>query len=185
MPTTQKLIEDKLGLSYEAFVNVVVFTDDNSSAFIECDTPEKRQIVENLLSLEKYRDYSENAKRMLKELKDKIKVMSKEYELLLHDKTSCESRVVKIENQQNEWKVARLDEFKKLAGVIKIAKDKLEKSDEGQALLAWQNAQEKLPLLNTELTSLEEKSDKTRIQIDAAKEKYHLLLQKDGIISAE
>src|SRR5262252_10743559 len=77
MPATQKLIEEKIGLSYEAFVNVVVFTDDSNSAFLECDTGEKRQIVENLLSLEKYRDYGETAKRLLKDSKETVKVLVK------------------------------------------------------------------------------------------------------------
>ncbi len=185
MPATQKAIEAKLGLSYEAFVNVVVFTDDNNSAFLECDTPEKRQIVDNLLSLEKYRDYSDNAKRLHKETKNKVTVLAKEYELLLHDKNSCASRVVKIEQQQQEWKAARLQELNQLAFLVQTKKAELEKSDEGKALLAWQDAQEKLKVLNTDLPTLEEKQDKVRKQIDAAKESYHGFLQKDGILEAE
>ncbi len=57
-PATQKLIEEKLGLNYETFVNVVVFTDNNAGSFLECDPSSKRDIVENLLSLEKYKNFS-------------------------------------------------------------------------------------------------------------------------------
>ena len=53
-PATQKLIEEKIGLNYETFVNVVIFTDNNAGSFLECDAAGKREIVENLLSLEKY-----------------------------------------------------------------------------------------------------------------------------------
>ena len=51
MRVTQKKIEEIIGLSYKAFVNICVFTDDQSSCFLECDTQAKREIVENLLSL--------------------------------------------------------------------------------------------------------------------------------------
>ena len=66
MPATQNEIENILGLTYEVFVNIGVFTDDNTSSFLECDAAEKRHIVENLLSLEKYRIYSDNAKKLFK-----------------------------------------------------------------------------------------------------------------------
>jgi DNA repair exonuclease SbcCD ATPase subunit len=37
MPATQKEIENILGLNYDTFVNICVFTDDNSVSFLECD----------------------------------------------------------------------------------------------------------------------------------------------------
>ena len=78
MPATQKLIESIVGMSYETFINVAVFTDDNTSSFLECDAAEKRQIVENLLSLEKYRTYHENAKKIIKTHKDFVKSIEKD-----------------------------------------------------------------------------------------------------------
>lgn len=64
-----KIERDIIGLNYETFVNIFVFGDDNSSSFLECDTPTKREIVENLLSLERYRNYHTNAKDYVKETK--------------------------------------------------------------------------------------------------------------------
>jgi DNA repair exonuclease SbcCD ATPase subunit len=57
IPATQELIEDIIGLTYESFLNVYVFSDDNTTCFLEADATTKRQIVENLLSLNKYRVY--------------------------------------------------------------------------------------------------------------------------------
>ena len=45
MPATQKLVEDIIGMSYETFTNIVVFTDDNTNSFLECDAQNKREIV--------------------------------------------------------------------------------------------------------------------------------------------
>ena len=84
MPATQKKIEDILGLSYESFVNIAVFTDNNSVSFLECDAAEKRTIVENLLSLEKFRNYQEASKKILKGLKEKL--ASKDMELTYANK---------------------------------------------------------------------------------------------------
>jgi len=175
IPATQKLLEDKVGLSYEAFVNVVVFTDDSNNAFLECDGTEKRQIVENLLSLEKYRDYSDNAKHMLKEGKEKVKVLAKEYELLLAGKDSTEKRLAQIKQQEQEWKLARLNEIKTLLGSAKTKKEQLEQTDEGSALLRYQEAQEKIKGLSDEIPTLEGKAKLASDHIAAGQDNLNLL----------
>lgn len=160
MPATQKLIEDKLGLSYEAFVNIVVFTDDNTSCFLECDTPEKRQIVENLLSLDKYRAYSEAAKAGLKSVKDSLKILVREYEMLLTEKQSADTRVVRAVQQEKDWKSQKLVELNRLAAQLKAKKEELSKSDQGAELLVWEEAQEKLSTLRTDLEQTQAKQTK-------------------------
>ena len=106
IPATQKLIENKLGLNYEAFINTVVFTDNNAGSFLECDTPTKRQIVENLLSLSKYREYSDIANKVYKNGKDSIKLLNSEYSILLEDLRVSEIRIKQIREKENEWKKA-------------------------------------------------------------------------------
>jgi len=175
MDPTQKLLEDKIGLSYQAFVNVVVFTDDSNNAFLECNAIEKRQIVENLLSLEKYRDYSDNAKRMLKEGKDKVKVLVKEYELLLAGKGTTEKRAEQIKQQEQEWKLARLNEIKALFGQLKVKKEQLEQTDEGSALLRYQEARQKIKTLSDEIAGLEDKAKIASGHIAAGQDNLNLL----------
>lgn len=171
MPATQKLIEDKLGLSYEAFVNIVIFTDDNTSSFLECDTPEKRQIVESLLSLDKYRAYSDNAKACLKDVKDSMKILTREYEMLLTEKQSSEARVIRSVQQEKDWKIQKLAELNRLAAQLKAKKEELGKSDHGAELLAWEDAQEKLPILRTELETAQAKQTKLAGLMDEARQK--------------
>jgi DNA repair exonuclease SbcCD ATPase subunit len=178
MPATQKLIEEKIGLSYEAFVNVVIFTDDSNAAFLECDTGEKRQIVENLLSLEKYRDYGETAKRLLKESNNSVKVLAKEYELLLASKDTTERRVGQIRSQEKQWKDNRLAEIKGLFDQAKAKKVQLESTDEGSALLQYQEAQDKIKVLSEEITEYE---GKAQVASDHLKKTHAALnLLRDG-----
>ena len=69
---TQTDIENILGLSYEAFVSIVIFSDDNSASFLECPTTTKRKIVETLLGLEKFQSFLDTAKEHAKNLKKQI-----------------------------------------------------------------------------------------------------------------
>ena len=74
MQTTQKKIEDIIGLSYDAFINICVFTDDQRACFLECESKQKKEIVENLLSLGSYREWHEKAKELKKEINSKASI---------------------------------------------------------------------------------------------------------------
>ncbi len=180
MPATQQLIEDKVGMSYETFVNVCIFTDDNSNAFLECDTPSKRQIVENLLSLDKYRGYSENAKSLSKQNRDKIKLMAREYEILSYDCDGLEKRVRDVETQDKAWRQKKLDEIKQLAALQQRIKTEIASSDAGAALLAYDQAQAELVVAEESLALKEAKLKKLSAIIDQGTEQYHTVLQDEG-----
>jgi len=47
---TQKEIEKKVGLTFEAFTNISFFGQHNMHQFLQCDAAKKREIVENLLA---------------------------------------------------------------------------------------------------------------------------------------
>jgi len=155
MPATQKLIEEKVGLSYESFVNVLVFTDSNKDNFLECDTPTKRKIVENLLSLSKYRGYFEAAKSSKNTRKDQVNLISKDYEKILTEVSFRKSRIDEIISQEKSW---RADKSKKLNEIILTIKNKrseMEKeSDVGNELALYNSAQDKIKELNDENTIL-------------------------------
>ena len=155
MPTTQLEIIKKVGLTYEAFINIFIFSDDNTLPFLECDGPTKREIVENILSLEKYRNYSQSAKDLLRELKDKIKELTKEYESLDGQKDGATSRVTQIERQEKDWYEARKKELTILLNEIKRKRDELEQSKTGEALAAYQEAQEEIMDLKEKIPELE------------------------------
>jgi len=125
MPATQKEIENILGLNYETFVNLFVFTDDNSASFLECDAAEKRNIVENLLSLEKYRNYSENAKKINKDHLNKIKNLQLEIDLFENNLKDFENNFENLKNTKKEWKQNKIKEIKSLKNDLTKAEDSL------------------------------------------------------------
>lgn len=183
MPATQNAIEEIVGMSYETFVNVVVFTDDNSNAFLECDTPAKRQIVENLLSLDKYRSYSDNAKSIAKANKEKLKLATREYEILIHDRDLLDRRIGEIQRQTKDWRTKKLQEVKDYAAAIEKTKTEIGQSDAGRAALEYADAQAALPDAEEKLQAKQAKYTKLQEIIDGGTEKYHLALQDEGTLA--
>jgi DNA repair exonuclease SbcCD ATPase subunit len=116
--------------------------------------------VENLLSLDRYRNYSQSAKALLKELKDKIKELNKEYESLTQQKESAMARVTQIERQEQDWYEARRKELNSLLNEIKLKRDELEMSKTGEALAAYQEAQEEIVALKEKIPELEAERDR-------------------------
>lgn len=171
-PATQNLLEDKIGLNYETFVNVVVFTDNNSGSFLESDAASKREIVENLLSLEKYKNFAEQAKNLKKEKKDAIKLAQNDYESLRKQLEQAVSRAEAAREQEKKWKEQKAKEIEDLVGKVSDLKKKLEKSDGGSDFNRYQEAQEKIEQLNAEIPDLEQRQTKIQEAIGVAQEKF-------------
>lgn len=155
MRVTQKKIEEIIGLSYETFINICVFTDQQTACFLECDAATKREIVENLLSLSVYRKRHETTQTKLKALKANVKVFGREYEILLNNKTSAAERIQKTLKNEVDWKNARLSEIKQILEQIKAKSEQLKTTDAGIGLLAYQQAQEEIKELTTKITETE------------------------------
>lgn len=155
----QEMLDKEIKYTYEAFINVFVFSDDNTVPFLECDTPNKRQIVENLLSLDKYRGYFDNASKATKTLKSSVKELTKEYEFLCNQKDNLTSSVAQIEKQEQGWYDSKTKELDTLLADIKKKRDELENSNTGSALAAYQEAQEQIAALKEKVPGLEEKKN--------------------------
>jgi DNA repair exonuclease SbcCD ATPase subunit len=168
---TQAYIEEQLGLSHHAFCNVVIFDDSNTYSFIEVDAATKRQIVENLLDLDQYRQYHQNCKDYLKELKDKVILLTKEYQECQEAVNACARRITTLDQQQKQWKSAREVELKTLMERIKKKQSELESSNIGEQLANWQKAQDRVMFLTEEITDLESKRSKLSELIKTANEK--------------
>ena len=99
---TQTWIEEKLGLNHHTFCNVVIFDDSNFYSFLESDASNKREFVENLLGLDQYRKYHENAKALVKSRKRVIDILGGEYNLLCSSVESCETRISHLKSQEKQ-----------------------------------------------------------------------------------
>lgn len=178
MPTVQKQIEDKIGINFETFVNLMVFTDNNSGSFLECDKEGKRKIVENLLSLEKYRNYWDKAKKVRNQSKDKLKTMSETYDRLLKELDHCKNRVQTVREQESNWKKLKTAELKSILIKIKAKREELETTDIGTALVEYQQAQDRIKAINNEMPLAEDKEVKARAILEVANEKLGLLREQ-------
>jgi DNA repair exonuclease SbcCD ATPase subunit len=177
MAATQKKIEDIIGLSYDTFVNMCIFTDDQRACFLECDNSKKKEIVENLLSLESYRVWGENAKEAKKEIKNLILNKSKEYQLLIANKASAEKRVDLTKAKESNWKDTKEKEISKLELALESKRERLKSTDSGLALLAYTNAQEKIKRINEEMPQLD--SSKAKLESDISKISDRLIELQD------
>lgn len=179
-PATQKLLEEKLGLNYETFVNVVIFTDNNSGSFLECDASNKREIVENLLSLDKYKGFADKAKDLKKEKKDDLKLLQTEYDSIRQQLEQAKSRLKTTQEQESNWTQQREKEIKNLQEKILSLKKDLESTSEGIELSKYQEAQEKIEKLNEEIPEIEQKQLKIQEILDLAIEKNNSIKQKQN-----
>jgi DNA repair exonuclease SbcCD ATPase subunit len=139
MPATQKLVEDIIGMTYDTFINVAVFSDDSSSSFLESDAASKRSIVENLLSLEKYRVYHENAKLLLKSHKDYLKSAEKDLFYIEQSHKDEENNFKRLEKSQNDWVENKKNEIAKMTSLIALlSQEKKEVDADDKELKAYE-----------------------------------------------
>lgn len=173
IPATQKLLEEKIGLNYETFVNVLVFTDNNAGSFLECDASDKRQIVENLLSLDKYRNFAEKAKELKKEKKDLVKSTLYEFETLSSQVSQLEKRLETAQSQEKQWEKQKKNEIKDLEEKVKELKNILSSTDEGQELSVYLEAQKEIESLSKDVLKLEENQSQIEEVLNLAKNKLN------------
>lgn len=148
MAETQKCIDDIIGLSHNAFCNVVVFDDSNHYCFLEQDNAGKRVVIENLLGLDRCRAYQDNAKELLKEQKRIVKSFSEEYDSVVNAIKIQETHILKIEQQEQDWKTARKKDVVDLQNRILAKQAELSTTSSGEALLQYNKAQERIAELN-------------------------------------
>lgn len=168
---TQEYIEGIVGLSHLAFCNVVVFDDSNSYSFLELDTPHKREVIENLLGLDRYRLYHEAAKNAVKELKTQIRDHTSELEYLQQTILEADSRIVKIEDQQASWTRAKQAEIVVLMNKLLDKQMVLSTYDSGGALMQYKAAHQKAADFSLSIEVLKEKRERNTIIQKEARDK--------------
>lgn len=141
MDDTQSMIEGAIGLTYEAFVSICVFTDDQTASFLEATGPMKRDIVENLLALSVYRERQERARRLVQETTANIKTMAREYEILRGNEEQSKRRLAQAESKESEWRKSKESEISSLRESLDKKRAKLGQTDTGSDILAYQEAQ--------------------------------------------
>lgn len=182
MKDTQETIESAIGLTHHAFCNVVVFDDSRSYAFLESDTPTKRITIENLLHLDRYRNYNEVAKSIQKESKNNLNTSIKDYENIQLEIDNCTNRIEKIELQEKNWLLVKNNELNQLKSNIKQYENLLNNLDMQGELEKYNKAQNRI----IELQNLIKESETKKNNVDdllkqASKKVDDFKNQKDQI----
>ena len=175
MALTQKRIEDIIGLSYDAFVNICIFTDDQRACFLECDNKQKKEIVENMLSLGMYREWSDNARSIRRELKADIETKAKEFAILKGNKEDAERRLALTKQKDEKWRADKKKELEELNSNLNKLLALLTSTDDGQAVIAYENAQQRIKEINEKLPVFELARKELESKLTLAKTK------EDGI----
>lgn len=182
MKDTQETIENAIGLTHHAFCNVVVFDDSRAYAFLESDTPTKRITIENLLYLDRYRNYNEVAKNIQKDAKTNLNFSIKEYENIQLEIDNCKSRINKIELQENNWFISKNNELISLKSALKDNENTLNNLDNKNELEKYFQAQDRIKELQVLIKESEEKKKNVEDILNQANTKlveFHN--QKDAI----
>jgi DNA repair exonuclease SbcCD ATPase subunit len=182
IPATQELIEKKLGIGFDTFINLLVFTDNNAGGFLECDGPTKREIVENLMNLQQFREDFDRVKAEKNSCKNDIVTCGKVYEQMLLEIQAAQRRKESIAQQEVQWRQSKQRELQTLLAQIEATNQKLAATDAGQALVYYNECQTKMLELKGKIPELEEKRVKigqilaeAREKLEDARSKRHQL----------
>jgi DNA repair exonuclease SbcCD ATPase subunit len=171
MSATQELIDEIIGVNYETFANLIVFADQNFHAFLEMDGPQKREIVENLMSLHHFRTYLTNARDEKNALKAKIKEANSSYEHCLDELRQSKERIGNIQKEENDWRNQKQEELKKIETRLTLAQKELEESDISVSLKKYEDAQVEIKNLKEKIPVYNENLDKVKKALEKGKEK--------------
>jgi DNA repair exonuclease SbcCD ATPase subunit len=160
---TQEKIESIIGINYDVFISTCVFSDDQSSSFLEADLSNKRSIIENLLSLDVYRNRFDHSKNLLKDKKASLKQLNSEYEILDNNKSSLDKRLLSTKESENSWKNLKKNEIAKIISVVKLKKARLESLNEDKDQKDYDEARKRI-------TEIDKLIDTTNKQIDSYQE---------------
>jgi len=70
---TNKAILDKIGIDYKTFVSSICFQQEEVDHFVKATGSERKEIIKNILQLDKYDDYKRSAKAKVDIIKDELK----------------------------------------------------------------------------------------------------------------
>jgi DNA repair exonuclease SbcCD ATPase subunit len=171
MGDTEKLIARTLGFNYQTCLNLLVFADQSYNSFLECDGPKKREVVEDLMSLQIFREYNEEAKNSKNALKTQLKLLIAAYEASLNELKSAKDRIERVKKEELDWLKERKAELENLRTSHAKKKAVLGNSDIGPALAAYEVAQSKIKQLTDEIPELEKQLTKAREAVHLGEEK--------------
>jgi DNA repair exonuclease SbcCD ATPase subunit len=141
---TQKLIEDKIGVNYETFINILCYGQHNMFDFLSASAPAKRAIIENLLSLEDYNKYESVARKTSNTLKKEMARLSGKYETILENESKNKEQLDSYKKKFLDFVSEKRLEIEKLESKI----EKFKNIDIDEELKKFEESEQKLKKIN-------------------------------------
>lgn len=110
----QKEIEDILQFDQDTFKNISVLSLNNSKSFMDLTPEETRNVVENILGIQIYSQMLDKAKEILKENKNKIKVIDKDFIIYDNLVKDNKDKLKKIKDLKDGFEFKRRETLFKL-----------------------------------------------------------------------
>lgn len=160
MSNTQKWLEDKLGISYTAFTNMIVLNVNQSKPFLEMTPQEKKPVLEDILSLAVFGKMSQLAKDKHLESKSDIK----NYETLL--KSTMETLKITKERREKLLEESKKFEEQKRQNIERIKKEGkvlVQEKNNIELTISNKNFAETIKNLKSEIESLSNEISKLNL----------------------
>lgn len=127
----QQEIESLLGFDQNTFRNLCILSLNGSKSFMDLNPDETRSVVENLLGIQIYSQMLEKAKTNIKDNKDKLKILVKDYDLYKGLVSDNKDKLTKANEIKNNFEKNKIKQLKELY-INKIALEEKKNSYELQ-----------------------------------------------------
>ena len=122
----QKEIEELIQFDQNTFKSISVLSLNNSKAFVDLTPEETRNVIENLLGIQIYSLMLEEAKKVLKDNKDKEKILEKDFSLYKGLVEDNEKKQVIAEQMRRDFEKGKLTRIADTEKEILGSKAKIE-----------------------------------------------------------
>lgn len=172
---TQKWLENKIGISFNAFTNMIVLNINHSKPFLEMTPQEKRPVLEDLLSLSIYGRMSKMAKDIHLTSRSEVRALESDIKKDIEALEVTRRRKFSIEEQHDKFEEEKRNIIKKLQKNLddcekekKKLEVKLESMEDMNPKIS--DFKEKLKEVKSKLSNLKNKKYEITHSMDESKE---------------
>lgn len=110
----QKEIDSLLEFDQNTFSNISILSLNNNKSFMDLSPAETRNVIENLLGIQIYSKMLDKAKEYLKENKDKLKIIEKDYSLYDGLLIDSKNRIERVKIYKENFEKEKNDKIKNI-----------------------------------------------------------------------
>lgn len=122
---TQNWIMEKVGISYEAFINMIVLNINHSTPLLEMDSKEKRPVIVDLMNLGVYGKMAEVAKKKHLDAKTELEIIKKDLQSKIENYNLSKEKRNSLLLESEKFEEDKQKTIKELEAALDIKKKKV------------------------------------------------------------